>query len=549
MALYKIENTRYQDKLLGELLIDLGLITQDELTIALHEQQRSGKLLGEELLFLNFIEEKPLLSVLALRFDLPLLIDNLKKADKKALSLVSAEECQQYQIFPVYVDETQSRLILAITRLEELGIVESLRQRYQLSLFLTSPRIIQEAISQHYLNDRLDLLHEALEWGKYEVGADDKSIIVRFVDALLAQAVRLGASDLHCEPEVAWINLRYRIDGVLHPPKRLHRRHWSALSVRLKVMAGLDIAETRINQDGRVLFTFAQREIDCRVSVIPTVYGENIALRFLDRRVTSLTLGCLGFTPTQQYSLNSILSRPYGMTLVVGPTGSGKTTTLYTLLQQFDYHSYNIMSLEDPVECYISGIQQVSLHTLIKMDFASGVRAMLRQDPDILLIGEIRDKETALAAFQASMTGHRVLASLHANTAMSAVFRLLELGVSQAYIAANLAGIISQRLVRRLCEHCKVAFRRDQTYLEWDALGCIDCHYTGFKGRSVISEVVNIDLPFSTVLSQAVTESGLKDYQRDRGIPSMLNDAYDKLKLGVTTQSEIRRVLDVEEGA
>ena len=548
MMLSKLDSTSYQDTLLGELLIAHGLITQDELTIALHEQRHSGRLLGEELLFLNFIEEPPLLSILALRFGLPILIDDLKRVDKEALSVLSAEDCQQYQIFPVYVNQIHGQLILAVTRLEELGRVESLRQYYQVNLLLTSPRRIQEAIAQHYLNDRLDLLHEALEWGRYEVGADDKSIMVRFVDALLEQALRVGASDLHCEPEVAWINLRYRIDGVLQTPKRLHRRHWSALSVRLKVMAGLDIAETRASQDGRILFTFAQREIDCRVSVIPTVHGENIALRFLDRIVTSLTLGCLGFTPTQQYSLNCILSRPYGMTLVVGPTGSGKTTTLYTLLKQFDYQSYNIMSLEDPVECYVTGIQQVSLHTLIKMDFASGVRAMLRQDPDILLIGEIRDKETALAAFQASMTGHRVLASLHANTAMGAIFRLLELGVSQAYIATNLAGVISQRLVRRLCEYCKVAFRRDQTHLEWDALGCIDCHYTGFKGRSVISEVVNIDLPFSSVLSQAVTELDLKTYQRDRAIPSMLNDANDKLKAGITTESEIRRVLDMGEG-
>lgn len=547
MAVNEVENKQYKEGLLGELLVTLRLITQDELTIALYEQQKTGRLLGEELLDLHFIEEKPLLSVLALRFGLPLLIDDLTQVDKTTLSVLNAEESQQYQIFPVYFDLIQRNLVLAVSNLEEEKMLAHLRQDYQLTLLLTSHRVIQVAISQHYLSHTLDQLHEVLEWGDYESTTEDKSVMVRFVDALLMEAMRIRASDLHCEPESTWINLRYRIDGVLQMPKRIHRRHWSALSVRLKLMAGLDIAETRVNQDGRILFTFAARKIDCRVSVIPTIHGENIAIRFFDRMATSLTLGCLGFTPMQQQIVKHILSRPYGMTLVAGPTGSGKTTTLYTLLQQFDCYTYNIMTLEDPVECYLSGVQQISLHNLIKMDFASGVRAILRQDPDILLIGEIRDKETASAAFQASMTGHRVLASIHAKSAMGAVFRLLELGVPRAYIAANLAGLIGQRLVRRLCEYCKEPVYPSPNPLRWHAKGCVECGCTGFKDRCVIAELINVDSHFSGFLYQKVSEAALRTYQHDRGVPTMIEDAYEKLKIGITSEAEIHRVLDPEE--
>lgn len=535
----------YQQGLFGELLIELGWITQDELTIALYEQQKSKRLLGEELLHLMLISEKQLLSVLALRYEMPVLIDSLQAIKKETWALLSKQEILQYHTMPIDFDEGTAHLIVAVSVLDTM-FIERLKRSYRVTCYLTSRRLIQEVCYRFARSNSLVKLDELLAWGDRQSEDEDTSVMVRFVDSLLTDAIYLRASDLHCEPEASWINLRYRIDGVLTKPRRLHRRHWSALSVRLKLMAGLDIAETRMSQDGRMGFTFAMREIDCRVSVVPLIHGENIVIRFLDRAVLSLTLGCLGFTPMQQQTIHQILDRPYGLTLVVGPTGSGKTTTLYTLLRHFDFHTHNIMTLEDPVEYDLPGIQQMSLHALLKMDFANGVRAILRQTPDIILIGEIRDKETAIAAFQASMTGHRVLASIHAKSAMGAVTRLLELGVPRAHIAANLIGLIGQRLVRRLCSYC-FSYSLVDALTKVSESDCQQCADIGYYGRLVVAEIVYIHSQFEAILATDKPEAALRAYQQKSGISSIMQDAQLKVALGLTSQEELSRVLDPEE--
>lgn len=534
----------YRQGLFGELLIELGWITQDELSIALYEQQKSKRLLGEELLHLTLISEKQLLSVLALRYEMPVLIDPLLTIKEETWCLLSKQEMLQYQTIPIDFDEATAHLIVAVNVIDTM-FIDRLKRSYRVTCYLTSRRVIQEVCYRFARSNRLDKLEELLEWGERQLEDEDTSVMVRFVDSLLTDAIYLRASDLHCEPEASWINLRYRIDGVLTKPRRLHRRHWSALSVRLKLMAGLDIAETRISQDGRMGFTFAMREIDCRVSVVPLTHGENIVIRFLDRAVLALTLGCLGFTPMQQQTIHQILDRPYGLTLVVGPTGSGKTTTLYTLLRHFNYHTHNIMTLEDPVEYDLPGIQQMSLHALLKMDFASGVRAILRQTPDIILIGEIRDKETAIAAFQASMTGHRVLASIHAKSAMGAITRLLELGVPRAHIAANLIGLIGQRLVRRVCSYC-FQYPPLDALDKGDESGCQQCADSGYHGRVVVAEIVYIHSKFEAILATDKPESALRAYQQQSGISTISEDAHLKVALGLTSQEELLRVLDPE---
>jgi general secretion pathway protein E/type IV pilus assembly protein PilB len=527
--------------LLGELLMHFKLITQDQLTIALYEQRISKRLLGEELLYLGFITEKALLSLLALRFDLPILTDNLLTVDTTVLAWISEESARKYQVFPIAVDPLTKHLSIAVAVLPFHSIDDLLNQAAGLTVFLTSQRVIEEAINRYYLQHHVQQLHEELEWGG-RPSIDETSIIIRFVNALLNDALRLQASDLHCEPEAAWVTFRYRIDGVLSMPRRLHRRHWSALSVRIKLMSGLDIAETRANQDGRILFNFASREVDCRVSVVPTIHGENIVIRLLVQTPHLFTLDYLGFSSKQQAIIAQVLRRPYGLTLVAGPTGGGKTTTLHCLLRQFDYLTHNIMTLEDPVEYRLPGIRQISLQALAQMDFAQGVRAILRQTPDIILIGEIRDKETAAAAFQAGMTGHRVFASVHAKSAIGAITRLQELGIPNACIAANTVGLIGQRLVRRLCEHCKIPSKHAST---WQAVGCAWCRYSGFKGRVVISEAIDFDAKLEARVNAAQSEAQLRLYQQQNGLTLMREDAHEKLQRGVTSYSEVSALLEL----
>lgn len=532
--------------LLGELLLQLQVINRDQLTIALQEQKISGRLLGEQLLHLAFIDEKVLLSILAVRFHLPVLIDPLLISDEATLACLSAEEVNQYHVFPITFEPETQHLMLAVSQMHPF--IMQLSQQYTCTLFLTSHRHIQQALHRHYWHDVVERLSEELEWGEPQL-VEDTAIMIRFVNALLTQAICFQASDLHCEPEMAWINLRYRIDGVLRTPRQLHRRHWSALSVRLKLMAGLDIAETRANQEGRIAFSFASREIDCRVSIIPTLYGENIVIRFLAQSEQLFTLPALGFTDRQQDIIHRILRRPQGITLVVGPTGSGKTTTLYTLLQQFDCLTHNIMTLEDPVEYRLPGVRQINLPSLNKLDFANGVRAILRQAPDIILIGEIRDQETAIAALQASMTGHRVLASVHAKSAMGAITRLTELGIPSAHIAANVVGLIGQRLLRRLCQHCKESMGLDaQHQVSWQASGCSQCQGTGFRGRIVVSEALYMDVMLETQVHQFSSEIALRVYQQQQQLSSMIEDATYKLQAGIVSESEIARMLDLELG-
>jgi general secretion pathway protein E/type IV pilus assembly protein PilB len=527
--------------------MQLNLITQDQLTIALHEQLISGRLLGEELLYLGFIAEKPLLSLLALRFNLPILTDNLLAVDTTVLAWVSEEDAKEYHLFPIAVDPITQHLMIAVSVLPESSLFDLLSQAVGLTIFLTSQRRIEEAFNRYYLQNTLQRLHEELEGGGRPPVTDETSVVIRFVNALLTDALCVQASDLHCEPEAAWVTFRYRIDGVLSLPRRVHRRHWSALSVRIKLMAGLDIAETRANQDGRILFTFAAREVDCRVSVVPTIHGENIVIRLLDQTAHLFTLTYLGFSARQQAIITQILSRPYGLTLVVGPTGGGKTTTLHCLLRQFDCLTHNIMTLEDPVEYRLPGIRQISLQALTQMDFAQGVRAILRQTPDIILIGEIRDKETAIAAFQAGMTGHRVLASVHAKSAIGAITRLRELGIPSARIAANIVGLIGQRLVRRLCENCKVQSNNNGQFT-WQAVGCALCLYRGFKGRVVISEAMYFDAGLEERVHAAHSEAQLRLYQQQSGLTFMAEDAYEKLQSGMTSYSELSGLLDLPQG-
>jgi general secretion pathway protein E len=359
--------------------------------------------------------------------------------------------------------------------------------------------------------------------------SDDEAPVIRLVNALLADAVKARASDVHVEPYERTLAVRFRIDGVLHDVLAPPVRAASPIASRVKIMAGLDVAERRLPQDGRLAVRMAGRDVDVRVSIVPTGFGERVVLRLLDRTDASLTLEELGLTPALHARLAPLLRRPFGILLVTGPTGSGKTTTLYAALRRLADGSRNVMTIEDPIEYQLHGIAQMQVHPRIGLTFAAGLRAILRQDPDVVLVGEIRDRETVEIALQAALTGHLVLATLHTNDAASAITRLLDMAVEPYLIASSVTAVLAQRLVRRTCAAC-------------GGTGCSPCRSTGFRGRTAIHELLPID---DRVRAHVMARTDASTIRRDAlaaGMIGLRDDGLAKVRAGVTTEAEVLRV-------
>ena len=353
--------------------------------------------------------------------------------------------------------------------------------------------------------------------------------IIRMLNALLMQAARDGASDIHIEPYERHSSVRFRIDGTLREVVQPNRALHAALISRLKIMADLDIAEKRLPQDGRISLRLGQRAIDVRVSTLPGAHGERAVLRLLDKSLSRLTLASVGMKGATLQRLEQLIAQPHGIVLVTGPTGSGKTTTLYAALQQLDAAHFNIMTVEDPIEYELSGIGQTQVNAKIDLDFAKALRAILRQDPDIIMIGEIRDKETAQIAIQASLTGHLVLATLHTNDAVSAVTRLTDMGVEPFLLSSSLLGVLAQRLVRKICTACQGS-------------GCTDCGHTGYQGRTGIFELLSVDDTLRERIHSRAAESELLSVAKRQGMTSMREDGEHLVAQGITSAQELLRV-------
>ncbi|MEJ7807808.1 MAG: GspE/PulE family protein, partial [Telluria sp.] len=382
--------------------------------------------------------------------------------------------------------------------------------------------------------------------------------IVRLMDALLVDAVQHNASDIHFEPEEFFLRIRYRIDGILRQIRSLHKTYWPAMAVRLKVMSNMNIAETRAPQDGRISIGFSGRQIDFRTASQPTTHGENFVLRILDRQKGIVPLDGLGLPEEELTLLKLMIARPEGIILVTGPTGSGKTTTLYSVLNHINTDSVNIMTLEDPVEYPMSMIRQTSVNESAKMGFANGIRSMMRQDPDVILIGEIRDQETAEMAFSAAMTGHQVYSTLHTNSAVGAIPRLLDIGILPDIMAGNIIGVIAQRLVRRLCTACKESFvaeeieRRllglsasDPEVTIYRAVGCAKCAHQGYKGRMSVVEILKFNSELDDLIARRATTSEIKRKAMAMGFKPVVEDAVRRVLDGNTSLDEISRVVDL----
>lgn len=553
---------------IGQILTAARLIGADQLRIALHEQQQRKRPLGRLLVELGFVSDTALRDALATHYGHPSVDLGDTLADPDALARVPRALAQRHRLLPLHYDHASQTLTIAAANADDIVAQDRLRAELgpgiRVELRLAADAELSRAIDRHYGQPAAidDIVHEIEQrdarselWGRN--ATSDGQAIVRLVDAMLADAAARGASDLHFEPEAGFLRIRQRIDGTLRQVRALHKSFWPELAVRLKVMAGLDIAESRCPQDGRISITLAGRPIDFRVATQPTLHGENIVLRVLDREKGIVPLNALGLTDGQRAILDRILARPEGLTLVVGPTGSGKTTTLYSILNHLNAEAVNIMTLEDPVEYPLAQLRQTSVGEASRLDFADGVRALLRQDPDILLIGEIRDTDTARMALRAALTGHRVFSTLHANSVAGALQRLVDIGLRTDMLAGSLGGIIAQRLVRRLCPDCRTettAGQDDCRLLGLDPaslhrifhpVGCPACDFRGYRGRLAIMELVRIDPALDELIHEGASLGRVRTALRARGHVSLADDGIRRVLDGSTSIAELTRVVDL----
>lgn len=553
---------------IGQLLIAKGVISEDQLRIATQEQAKSPQPLGRLLVRLGFLSEATIRDVLSENLgqesvDLANVI-----VDSAAVSMIPKEVARRYLLVPLSVDLANKHLTLAIADPDNIIALDQvralLRDEYRLITLLASESDILRAIDQYYgFELSIDgILHEIepgeLEHQGLQQGVNEFSQpVVRLIDALLTEAVQQNASDIHFEPENSFLRIRYRVDGVLRQVRSLHKSFWPAMVVRMKVMSGMNIAETRAPQDGRISLRLSGRPIDFRVASHPTTYGENLVLRILDRQKGIVPVNQIGLDDAALSTLLTIISKPEGIVLVTGPTGSGKTTTLYSVLNHVNTESVNIMTLEDPVEYPIPLIRQSSVNEAAKLDFASGIRSLMRQDPDIILVGEIRDHPTAEMAFRAAMTGHQVYSTLHTNSAVGAIPRLLDIGILPDILAGNIIGIVAQRLIRMLCRHCKYPYQPDgaerkllglvhnEEVTLYRAAGCEHCRHQGYTGRQAIMEILKMDSEIDDLVARRASIRDIKHAALEAGFRPLAQDGIRRILQGATSVAEVSRVVDL----
>jgi type IV pilus assembly protein PilB len=554
---------------LGEILVNKGVTTLDQINIALTEQKRSKEHLGKILVRLGFATEAIIRDVIGGVIGQESIDLHTAVADGDAIHMIPKEMARRLRVLPLTFDSQRRILTLAMADTFNVVALDQINTHLggnaEVVPVLAGEAEIEKAIDQFYgFELSVDgILHE-IETGEIDYqsldaeSAEYSQPVVRLVNALLADAVKRNASDIHFEPEEGFLRFRYRIDGVLRQVRSLHKNYWSAIAVRVKVMAGMDIAETRAPQDGRISLSLSGRPIDFRVSTLPTVHGENIVLRVLDRQKGIVSFDQLGLKEEAQNTLKLMVARPEGIILVTGPTGSGKTTTLYSILNYLNTESVNIMTLEDPVEYPTTMVRQTSVSETSRLDFASGIRSLMRQDPDIILVGEIRDEDTASMAFRAAMTGHQVFSTLHTNSALGSIPRLLDIGVKPDIIAGNIIGIIAQRLIRSLCQSCKEPYAlgdlernllglkvTDKQKEIYKHKGCKTCENQGYKGRIALQEVLHFDSDIDELIARKGTQRDLLRMALSKGFRTLADVGAGRVLDGSTSLEEMSRVVDL----
>ncbi|RYE93301.1 MAG: type IV-A pilus assembly ATPase PilB [Myxococcales bacterium] len=556
---------------LGELLVREKLISLQQLRQAQDEQKRSGKNLGFTLSKLGYISDGDIANFLSNQYRVPAVNLDEYEIDPDVLKLITREVCDRHKVLPLA--RAGSSLILAMADPTNLHALDDIKflTGYNVDPCVASENAISQSIERYYNagpsydevmagfdDQQIDFSQEQEDVNLSDLErASGDAPVVKLVNMILLNAIKKGASDIHIEPYEKKFRVRYRVDGVLSeemtPPLKLK----NAISSRIKIMSQLDIAERRLPQDGRIKLKMGQgREMDFRVSVLPTLWGEKIVMRLLDKGNLQLDMSKLGFDPKPQEDFTWAIHQPWGMVLVTGPTGSGKTTTLYSALSDLNRTEHNISTAEDPVEYNLYGINQVQMHEEIGLNFASALRSFLRQDPDILMVGEIRDFETAEIAIKAALTGHMVLSTLHTNDAPATVSRLLNMGVEPFLITASLNLILAQRLARKICSDCKREIPKDEKVLREVGLtaeqiaqckpmkgaGCKTCNNSGYKGRIALYEVMRMNDTLREMILQGSSTAELKLGAIRSGMTSLRMAGNLKIMQGMTTPEEVMRV-------
>lgn len=564
----------YIKKPLGEILLDQGIITQGQLDEALEEQKKAGRLLGRILVDLGFVTEERILEALGIQIGMRVTALDKIVIPEEIIKQIPASLAQVYNVVPIKFEDNV--LTIALSDPLNVNVLDDLKfvLNCEVQGAVANENEINEAIEKYYggvtkeesintLVDEIEKTAPKIITSKVKETLDiaglkelaSQAPVVKLVNLVLLQAVKDKASDIHFEPFEDEFRVRYRVDGVLyeitHPPKSLSL----AISSRIKVMANLDVAESRVPQDGRIMMRIAGRGVDLRVSTLPTVFGESVVMRVLDRGVVSLSLGEIGLSPEFKEKVEKLIQRPNGIILATGPTGCGKTTTLYSCLRTVNKVSSKIITTEDPVEYDIAGIIQVSIKPKINLTFATCLRHILRQDPDIIMVGEIRDVETAQISIQASLTGHLVFSTLHTNDAPGAVTRLIDMGVEPFLITSTVEVIIAQRLIRILCNKCKEPYTpseyelsqiglpqeavKDRTF--YRAKGCRECNDIGYKGRIGIFEILLMDDKIRYLIMKKAHTAALRKSAIESGMKTLREDGLLKIFDGITTLEEITR--------
>lgn len=537
-----------------DILLNQGAISQEQAQIVLTEKRRRpDDSLETILLDLAFLTEKALHHILSERTGIRQVSLKDCLVDPALIAKVPRASIERFVAVPLYQDEKTGHIILAMADADDLGAYDHMRQffpQHHLEPVLALRSEIFEALPPESLQN--SSLSQLLARTDHQAGSSERPI-ARLLDLLLWEAFAQRASDIHLEPEKIFVRARYRIDGLMVFKHLFHGDLWSALSVRIKVLAGMNITETRRPQDGRFSVSIQGKEVDCRVASHPTVHGENMVIRLLQKQTANLSLDQLGFSPDQLTQIQMALTRPEGLFIVTGPTGSGKTTTLYAVLQLLDAQTLSIMTLEQPVEYHFPHIRQTEIKENGPLSFADGVKSILRQDPDVILIGELRDQETAHMALRASMTGHRVLTTLHTNNALGALFRFMDFDLPLSLVAGNIIGVLAQRLVRTLCGHCKTPYGakgQEALYLKcsrgatlYEANGCEYCNWAGYRGRQAVSEILLINSGLERLLLEKAPLQKLQDYLTEQSMVTLQEEASALVIQGITSIKEIQRVV------